>query len=65
MATLSKLKELMSLPGAVAAGEFTDDGKLVAYKGDITEEEAAMAAEMCAANNAMAKMQADGYTAFS
>ena len=42
-----------------------NDGKLVAYKGNISEEQAAMAAEMCAANNAMAKMQCDGYTAFS
>jgi len=35
MATVSKLKELMTLPGAVAAGEFTDDGRLVAYYGDM------------------------------
>ena len=35
MATLSKLKELMSLPGAVAAGEFADDGRLIAYYGDM------------------------------
>jgi len=55
----------MKIKGVWAAGEFTDDGKLVAYKGNISEEQAAMAAEMCAANNAMAKMQCDGYTAFS
>jgi roadblock/LC7 domain-containing protein len=29
MATLSKLKELMSIPGAVASGEFADDGRLM------------------------------------
>jgi roadblock/LC7 domain-containing protein len=35
MATLSKLKELMSIPGAIAAGEFSDDGRLIAYHGNI------------------------------
>jgi len=62
---MANLDKLLQIKGVFAAGEFSDDGKLVAYKGDITEEEAAMAAEMCAANNAMAKMQTDGYTAFS
>lgn len=62
---MANLDRLMQIKGVWAAGEFTDDGKLVAYKGNISEEQAAMAAEMCAANNAMAKMQCDGYTAFS
>lgn len=62
---MANLDKLLQIKGVFAAGEFSDDGKLIAYKGDITEEEAAMAAEMCAANNAMAKMQADGYTALS
>jgi roadblock/LC7 domain-containing protein len=62
---MANLDRLMKIKGVWAAGEFTDDGKLVAYKGNISEEQAAMAAEMCAANNAMAKMQCDGYTAFS
>ncbi len=62
---MANLDRLMQVKGVWAAGEFTDDGKLLAYKGNISEEQAAMAAEMCAANNAMAKMQCDGYTAFS
>jgi len=62
---MANLDKLLQIKGVFAAGEFSDDGKLIAYKGDITEEEAAMAAEMCAANNIMAKMQADGYTALS
>ncbi len=62
---MSNLDKLTQVKGVWAAGEFTDDGKLLAYKGNISEEQAAMAAEMCAANNAMAKMQCDGYTAFS
>jgi Uncharacterized conserved protein len=62
---MADLKKLMSIKGVFAAGEFNPDGTLVAYEGGITEEEAAMAAAMCAANNAMARMQTDGYTAFS
>ncbi len=65
MATLSKLKELMSLPGAVAAGEFTDDGKLLAYYGDINEKSAEIAAMMCAANKLMGNMQAKGWSAYT
>lgn len=55
----------MKIKGVWAAGEFTDDGKFVAYMGPLSEEHAAMAVEVCAANNAMAKMQCNGYTAFS
>jgi len=62
---MATLKDLMKIKGVFAAGEFDEKGNLVAFEGDITEEEAAMAAQMCAANNAMAKMQTDGYTAFS
>ena len=62
---MADLDKLMSVKGVWAAGEFSDDGKLLAYKGELTDEHAAMAAEMCAANSAMAKMQCDGYTAFS
>ncbi len=62
---MADLKKLMSIKGVFAAGEFNPDGTLVAFEGDISEEEAAMAAAMCAANTAMAKMQTDGYTAFS
>jgi len=51
MATLSKLKELMSIPGAIAAGEFSDDGRLLAYYGNIDEKSAEIAAMMCAANS--------------
>lgn len=62
---MADLKKLLSIKGVFAAGEFNSDGTLVAYEGEISEEEAAMAAAMCAANNAMARMQTDGYTAFS
>ncbi|OIF90629.1 hypothetical protein A7M93_20835 [Acinetobacter baumannii] len=65
MATLSKLKELMSLPGAVAAGEFSDDGRLLAYYGNIDEKSAEIAAMMCAANKLMGSMQAKGWSAYT
>ncbi len=65
MATLSKLKELMSIPGAVAAGEFADDGRLIAYYGNIDEKSAEVAAMMCAANKLMGNMQAKGWSAYS
>jgi roadblock/LC7 domain-containing protein len=65
MATLSKLKELMSIPGAVAAGIFSDDGRLIAYYGDIDEKSAEVAAMMCAANKLMGNMQAKGWSAYT
>ncbi len=65
MATLSKLKELMSIPGAVAAGEFSDDGKLIAYYGNIDLKSAEVAAMMCAANKLMGSMQAKSWSAYT
>ncbi len=62
---MTDLNKLLKLKGVFAAGTFSDDGKLTSYAGDITEDEAAMAAAMCAANMHMMRMQADGYTAFS
>jgi len=62
---MTDLNKLLQIKGVFAAGTFSDDGKLTAYAGDITEDEAAMAAAMCAANKQMAQMQADGYTAMS
>jgi roadblock/LC7 domain-containing protein len=62
---MADLDKLMGVKGVWAAGEFSPDGKLIAYKGNISEEHAAMAAMMCAANTMMAEMQTQGYTAFS
>lgn len=62
---MADLQKLLSIKGVFAAGEFSNDGKLVAFKGEISEEEAAMAAKMCAANKAMAEMQTEGFTAMS
>jgi len=65
MAILSKLHELMSLPGAVAAGEFSEDGRLLSYTGDISEKAAEIAALMAAANRAIGNMQAKGWSAYT
>jgi roadblock/LC7 domain-containing protein len=53
---MADLDKLMGVKGVWAAGEFSPDGKLIAYKGNISEEHAAMAAMMCAANTLMAEM---------
>ena len=65
MAASGKLEELMSLPGAFAAGEFSDDGKLLAYYGNIDEKSAEIAAMMCAANKLMGNMQAKGWSFYT
>lgn len=65
MPKLSKLQELMSIPGAFAAGEFSDEGRLLAYYGNITEKAAEIAAMMCAANKLMGNMQAKGWSVYT
>jgi roadblock/LC7 domain-containing protein len=62
---MTDLKSLLQLKGVFAVGSFSDDGKLTGYAGEINEDEAAMAASMCAADMHMARMQTDGFTALS
>ncbi len=59
------LRELMSLPGAIAAGKFDERGNLCAYVGDISEKAAEIAGLMAATNKAIANMQAKGFSAYS
>ena len=59
------LKELMGLPGAIAAGKFDSNGNLCAYTGDISEKAAEIAGLMAAANRAVANMQAKGWSAYT
>ena len=56
--TMADLRKAMTIPGAFAAGEFSDGGELLNYVGDITLQAAKIAAQMCAANKLMGKMQA-------
>ncbi len=62
---MADLQKAMSIPGAYAVGEFTDTGELLAYVGDISLKTAKMAANMCAANKMMGKMQAAGWTDYT
>ncbi len=62
---MTDLNKFLKLKGVFAAGSFSDDGRLTGYAGEITEDEAAMAAAMCAADMHMARMQTDGFTAMS
>jgi len=62
---MATLRELMQLPGAVAAGKFDDRGNLCGYVGNISETTAEIAALMSAANKATANMQAKGFSAYS
>lgn len=62
---MADLRKAMSIPGAYAAGEFTDTGELVTYVGGISLQTAKMAARMCAANKMMGRMQASGWTDYT
>ena len=45
---MANLNRLMTLGGAVAAGEFSADGGLVSYKGGFPRETARYIATLCA-----------------
>lgn len=62
---MTDLNKYLDIKGVFAAGSFDDNGNLTGYAGDISEDHAAMAASMCAANMHMARMQCDGFTAMS
>ncbi len=62
---MADLHKAMSIPGAFAAGEFDETGNLKNYVGDISLQAAKIAALMCAANKATARMQAAGWTAYT
>lgn len=57
-----KLDKLMDLPGAVAVGEFTPDGKLIRYKGKLTKEAAELAAMMCGTTSSMFAKQSGDFS---
>ncbi|WP_340694309.1 DUF2173 family protein [Hydrogenobacter thermophilus] len=62
---MADLDKLMQINGVIAAGEFTDNDELVAYKGEVTEEQAKKFAEVCAMNNSIAKRQVEEFSALS
>ncbi|HRK77800.1 MAG TPA: DUF2173 family protein [Thiobacillus sp.] len=56
------LDELMSLPGVYGAIEFSCTGELGQMRGDLERDFAELVAQMCAANMAIYRMQATGWT---
>jgi roadblock/LC7 domain-containing protein len=63
--TMSDLDKLMALSGAVAAGEFTKDGRLVGFKGEMDPKWAQMLANMCDANTLMGTMQCEAFGTYT
>jgi roadblock/LC7 domain-containing protein len=62
---MADLRKLMGLGGAVAAGEYTREGELVSYEGELSEDIAKLIASMCAANTFMGTTQAESFTRIS
>lgn len=58
------LVEASAVPGVEAACRFTDSGALLDFAG-MPAAHAAVLAQLCAANNAIARLQCDGFSAFS
>jgi roadblock/LC7 domain-containing protein len=56
------LDDLMSLPGAYGAIEFSCTGELGQMRGELERDFAELVAQMCAANMAIYRMQATGWT---
>jgi roadblock/LC7 domain-containing protein len=59
---MADIGKLMALEGAVAAGEFSLDGELIRYQGDLPEDAARWIAKTCAANSLMGATQAESFT---
>jgi roadblock/LC7 domain-containing protein len=56
------LDELMTLPGVYGAFEFSCTGELGDMRGNLERDFAELVAQMCAANMAIYRMQATGWT---
>lgn len=61
---MAKLDELLKMDGVVAAGEFTTDGKMVAFKSSMNmpQEMASMTAQFCATVSMTFSTLAGAYT---
>jgi roadblock/LC7 domain-containing protein len=64
---MAKLEDLLKLPGVMAAGEFSADGKLVDYKTkmEMSRELAATTAQFCATVTMMFDTLAGAFTHLS
>lgn len=52
-----KLKKVLDVPGVVGVLTFSTKGELSDYRGDISAEQARMAAHMCFSNSSLMQMQ--------
>jgi roadblock/LC7 domain-containing protein len=64
---MATLDELLKLPGVMAAGEFSPDGKLIDFKSkmEMSRELATMTAQFCASVTMMFNTLAGAYTHMS
>ena len=58
-------KQLMAIPGVIAAGEYAYRGDRYTYEGGLTDEYARMASILCRANTLNASMQAEMLSSFA
>lgn len=59
------VKQLMAIPGVIAAGEYAYRGDRFSYQGALTDEFARMASILCRANTLAVNMQVEILESFS
>ena len=59
------VKQLMAIPGVIAAGEYAYRGDLFSYEGALTDEFARMASILCRANTLSVNMQSEILDSFA
>ena len=59
------VKQLMAIPGVIAAGEYAYRGDRFSYQGALTDEFARMASILCRANTLSVNMQSEILDSFS
>jgi roadblock/LC7 domain-containing protein len=59
------IKQLMAIPGVIAAGEFAYRGDRFSYEGALTSEFARMASILCRSNTMSVNMQSEIFNSFA
>jgi roadblock/LC7 domain-containing protein len=59
------IKQLMAIPGVIAAGEFAYRGDRFSYEGALTSEFARMASILCRSNTMSVHMQSEIFNSFA
>ncbi len=59
------VKQLMAIPGVIAAGEYAYRGDRFSFEGALTDEFARMASILCRANTLSVNMQAEMFDSFA